>query len=129
MDDQAEVIRSMIRHEDDLANHRASWLNGGQGLLFTGMTFAWRETQGHSYLVTLFAVLGISVALLSLVALGSATFAVKNLLVWWEEHKGDYSGPPVVGVYPSSKMAYLSPRNALPLVYVAAWVSVLIMRG
>lgn len=131
MEQQAETIRAMIRHENELANHRASWLNGVQGLLFTAMAFAWKDVPAHPRLMTLLAGIGIVVALLSLVSLGMSTFAITRLLRWWEANKGSYSGAPVVGAFvnPESLFAYLAPWNILPLVFLVAWIFVLVIHG
>ena len=125
--EQAEIIRVMIRHENELANHRASWLNAVQGLLFAALAFAWKDVPTYPRLVTLLALVGIAVAVLSLVALGMATYAITQLLGYWKKKGGSYSGPPVVGAFvkPDSMLAYLTPWNLLPLVFLVACVSIL----
>jgi hypothetical protein len=41
MQTQVETFREMVRHENELMNHRVSWLLTLQGLLFTALGFAW----------------------------------------------------------------------------------------
>jgi hypothetical protein len=35
------VIRDMIKHENDVTNHRIMWLLIGQGFIANGFIFAW----------------------------------------------------------------------------------------
>ena len=38
------VIRQMIQHEDDLLNHRLTWMWTLEGLLFGAVGFMWKES-------------------------------------------------------------------------------------
>ena len=37
------IIREMIRHEDQLLNHRLTWMWTLQGLLFSAAAFLWKS--------------------------------------------------------------------------------------
>jgi len=43
--DDASTIRQMIAHEDDLINHRLTWLAQLQGFLFAALGFAWEKAS------------------------------------------------------------------------------------
>jgi hypothetical protein len=62
----ATVIREMIRHENDVTNHRIMWLLIGQGLIANAAVSAGRE---HRELVFLMAGVGILVTMSAFVIL------------------------------------------------------------
>lgn len=81
-----EIVRSMIKSENELINQRMTWVSTFNGFLFTSIAFAWDKSQ---VLVTVIAFLGIAVSLLSGAALLVANRAFRELYAWWLENKPD----------------------------------------
>lgn len=126
--EMAEIIRSMIRHENDLMHHRTQWLATFQGLLFAALGFTWKITDALA-LVVLLSVVGIVSALSGHIALTSAADAIENLKGWWEVNRPvSYKGPDVIGLRrkESWKDIFVT-WNLLPWLFVVAWVLVPIL--
>jgi hypothetical protein len=141
----AEIIRSLLAHETEVINQRITWLVTIQGLLYTGLGFAWDKADARQ-LVTIFSILGTLVALSAHTALGFAFIAAQDLVQWWEDHKDGYTGPDVAGGRPTPKSDrdirwlgirrldtrwldirwLLSPWRSLPWIFVFGWVMVAI---
>jgi hypothetical protein len=122
----AEIIRQMIRHEDDVINQRFTWLCQIQGFLFAALALAWKEPTADK-LAQVLCLLGITVSVTSWLALRSARSAVAELLEWWDKNKHlTYAGPDVFcrRVGPSWR-EYLLPWNILPVLFCLAWLVVL----
>ena len=127
----SDVIRSMIDRENDLINHRITWLTTIQGLLFASLGFAWDKHQ-TTVLIFVFCCLGIAISIIQLVALISATRAICGLSEWWEAHKpNDYFGPGVTGRSPAknSLFRYLVFWNWIPLLFIVTWAIILYVRA
>lgn len=125
----AEIIRQMIRHEDDVINQRFTWLCQIQGFLFAALALAWKEPTANQMALILWP-LGFIVSVTSWFALKSARKAVANLVRWWDENKAaSYAGPDVFGrrVEPSWR-DYLRPWNILPILFCLAWLIVFIIQ-
>ena len=128
------VIRSMIQHENELINHRLTWLTTVQGLLFASLGFAWdKPTSGA--LISLLCSLGVAVSVAALVALTGASLATANLCLWWDTHKPkDYKGPDVIGGRPSGGRRiqvisrYVGPWSYFPVLFIITWALVWIIR-
>ena len=121
------MLREMVRHEDDLRNHRITWLCQLQGFLFASLGFAWGKSQR---LTTILAVSGLTIGFLVLIALLSGTAAHLRIHKWWRQTRpGDYKGPDVFGLYalegtPPS-IIYFAAENWIPLVMMIGWILVL----
>jgi|GEM_PF-2549768 len=127
IEENAEVIRQLIQHENELTNHRMGWLNTVQGLLFASLAFAWDSTSGTN-LITILSVVGIGSAILAYVSLLMSSYAMNQLLGWWDQNSQGYTGPPVIGakfVPHTSILAFFAPSNLLSLLFIFAWVGVL----
>ena len=124
-----ETVRDLVRHENDLVNQRIGWLVQTQGLLFAALAFAWEKVPGLSYIL---AALGIA----SAISIGSAISlyspAVRGLEDWWNERVPEHQRKNRLVIGLSKRSAGLArllrPWRALPLVFIAAWVGVVIMR-
>lgn len=77
--EDAEIIRQVICHEDDLIDQRFTWLCQIQDFLFAALAFAWKEPTANR-LTQLLCLLGITVSVTSWFALRSAWLGVTNLL-------------------------------------------------
>jgi hypothetical protein len=121
---QLRVVREFVG-QDVIMNRRLGWLIQMQGFLFLALAFAWNTAPWA--LTILLSALGIGTAL-SLRP--TATFhdsEVQRLREWWDNHLPD--GPNVGGLWspPSGIRAYFWPSKALPMIFVAAWIAVLII--
>lgn len=137
----AEIIRGMIKHENELVNHRITWLSHLQGLLFAALGFAWGKENAH-WLVYCFCLLGCFIALSSLISLEGADQAINDMVWWWDTHKPkDFFGPDVIGLTNngimhrhgitmkvfSQKIAIrkeMYPWYLLPRLFIAAWLAI-----
>lgn len=125
-----ETIRSMIRFENELINHRLTWMSAFNGLLFTGLGFAW-EKPNATALIYVFAFLGIAVSGLCGLALLAANHAIRELCAWWDTAPAakDYSGPDVIGLRPVFVRAgrWLTTWTLLPGIFIIGWTAILII--
>lgn len=119
-----KIVRQMIRHEDNLTNHRISWLNTIQGLLFAALGFAWDK---EVYLVYLLCWLGVVVAITSGVALHCSREAGERLYKGFRRNKQELWYPDVVGYWDESwYIRYGSPWLVLPILFLITWVGIFI---
>ncbi len=105
----ANVIRSMIQHENSLTNDRISWLVTIQGLLFASFGIVWNSNTLSKELLSILGLLGILVAVSSLQSLTLANKARHELVAWWNDYIADksYEGPPIIGTYSASKQTLI----------------------
>jgi hypothetical protein len=130
IDKAAAVVRELMEHEAELLNHRMGWLVQTQGLLFASLAFAWDKSAPLAFLL---AGLGIATA----ISLGWATalvsLASKSIYKWWTENvpAEERERRLVVGLWGPSRgvMRMLRPWRALPLIFVIAWIGVIILRA
>jgi len=124
--EDARTVREMIFKEAELINHRFTWLATLQGLLFTALAFGWKDFRGLVYLL---AGLGVAASGSSLAVLWCSQEAIKKLARDWERNKPPgYTGPGVMGFIPMIPYFDLVlPWLALPVLFAAAWVTVLVM--
>ena len=50
-EEQKNIVRDMIQHEDNLLNHRLSWMLALQGLLVTALGVFWGKETPASWLI------------------------------------------------------------------------------
>ena len=128
--DEAETVRSMIKAENEFANHRLGWMNTINGLLFAGVAFAWGKVNA-SLIIGLFCVFGIFVCLTTFGGVVAAVRAMLRQFDWWERNKPTaYSGPEVIGIPPpvNGFLRYLlAPQLHPPLIFMMAWVAILVV--
>jgi hypothetical protein len=134
-------IRSMIDHEDQLRAQRLGWLFTLNGFLFTALGFAWNRSD--TWLVAIFAVVGIAAGISALSAMVISNHAVSGLadmVVGGATPAeigcpGQPNGPlPVMGArrkdYPLRMLVVaLYPWRFLPVVLIGAWIAILILRS
>lgn len=117
----ADVIREMIRHEDDLLIGRTNWLMTLQGLLFAAFAIGW-----NNWWMPLFvALMGIFFAAIFIPYLQLSERAIAKLLAWWDSNKTGYEGPPIMGLgYRDVPVHYwkFMPWDWLPKIFIAAWL-------
>jgi len=132
------VIRDLIKDENDLVNQRLGWLIQMEGLLFAALAFVWnRAPNGDAApkgLTILLAFLGIATVVSLWSALSLYSPAIRDMKKWWEDHQPEGTidepeGKGVIGMWhPSEGIGeLLRPWRALPIIFVTAWVGVLIL--
>lgn len=124
----AEVLRALIKQENDLTNHRTTWLLVAQGILFaaaaTFLKIDW-------FLALVIATLGIVVALSIGHALENSYKSRQYLKKQWRDRVSisefkweDF--PPLDGGYPELKpIKWLFPWIFLPWAIAVAWVIII----
>lgn len=124
---EAQVVREMIQHENDLINQRITWFGTLQGLLFAALAFAWGKAN-TSILFFLLAILGILLSASTYYAVQSSLKAIKTLREWWDNNKSaDYVGPDIIGRRPDSRsIPFLRPYVVFPTSFLIAWATILI---
>jgi hypothetical protein len=124
MDNSAETIRCMWRHEDTLTSHRLQWFSASQALLFAALAIALNKNS--VLLKYILAGVGIGTCLLAIPLFYVGSLAKRRLFYWWKGNRGNYSGPPVVGFFPESNsyLIFLAPANVLPFLFMTAWTVV-----
>ena len=128
--DDASTIRQMIAHEDDLINHRLTWLAQLQGFLFAALGFAWEKA---SVLVPGLVVVGIVTALSVHAACLFSGKAVDGLRKEWDANRPTpYDGPDVIGYRADNEGWFLGrflPWIVLPWLFALVWICIVIMWG
>ena len=122
--DNANTIRSMLQHEDRIANDRINWLITIQGLLFASLGFAWDKKDAKA-LIIVFSFMGIMVAFSAWCSLVISNQARHHLADWWDKNKPyDYVGPNVIGLtsFQPSLTRLLRPWRALPFLFILGWI-------
>lgn len=127
VDQHAEIVRAMIRHEDTITNYRISWFTAVQGLLFAGLFVAYQAKIALIFSVIIGV--GVGSCILTSISLIIGTRAKAAITRWWSENSQGYSGPPVVGYYPAhnSVLGHLAPSNLLPYVFIVAWGEIILL--
>lgn len=123
-----DVIREMIRHENDLANQRLGWLLTVQGLLFTATSLLW---TGSPLPVAVFCGVGGLSCLSVGYTLTRGSNAVKDLLATARTYKEALPHgmvfPPIIGSRHKA-IEWLVPARLLPWVFGLAWIAILVLR-
>ncbi|MCQ8106401.1 hypothetical protein NP590_20020 [Methylomonas sp. SURF-2] len=125
--DDANVIREMIKHENQLVDQRINWMSTIQGLLFAALAFSWDKAN---CLIPLLCGLGGVIAVITIINLGLATAATQLLLNWYKANHPSYSGPPIIGLYIKSPVdcKYIPYITSLPIwmtfAFLIAWILV-----
>ncbi len=126
---EAQIIRQMVYHENELVNHKITWFSMLQGLLFTALAFS-LNVEDAAIFVYLLSVLGIVVSISTFNTIQSGLTAIKTLRGWWDENKSmDYNGPDVIGRRPDSKsIPFLRPYVVFPICFIVAWAFIAIWK-
>jgi len=122
------IVRSMISREDDLVNHRMSWLAAFNGLLFAALGFCWDKPAAIP-LTQVFGWVGILVSAFHAEGIYEAGWAQRRLSIWWRERKPEtYDGPGVTGNKPFGKnygLMLINPWLLTATIFVVTWAIVL----
>ena len=126
--DYVGVIRQMIQHEDNLLNHRLTWMWTLEGLLFGAAGFMWKESVAPLIAVG-------TVGLLSCISVGYSLDrglrAVRDLLGIAGRFKDQLPKtialPPTIGSRRPA-IEWLLPGRFLPWVFGTAWIVLIGLR-
>ncbi len=99
MEKYSDEIRNLIKHENELVNHRLGWLMTTQSLLYVALGVVWKQGVGS---VIIIALVGILSCLSFGYALKFADKAIAQILETYrkklrEEGKEEKDYPPVIG--------------------------------
>jgi hypothetical protein len=127
--EEAKIIRDMVRHEDDLLNQRITWFSTIQGLLFAALALVWDKASSSSLVLTL-SLIGVILSASTFYALQRGLEAIRIQIEWWDKNKAtNYAGPDVIGRRPGLKSKnWLWPYFLFPVVFITAWTFILIWR-
>ena len=120
-----ELFRQMVRHENDLINHRMGWLLQFEGFLFAAASMVLEKS---SFIVPPLALLGIAAALSSWLALRGARAGIEKMAKKAEDLEKEHPGEPGVRAYMLGESwhgkvrEFLLPWSALPLALSIVWV-------
>jgi hypothetical protein len=128
--EEAKIIREMIRHENDLLNQRITWFSTIQGLLFAALALVWDKANSNS-LVIILSLIGGILSASTFYALQRGLEAIRIQIEWWDKNKtAGYSGPDIIGRRPSPKSRnFFWPYFLFPIVFIAAWTFILFWRA
>lgn len=111
---EPSVARDLIKHENDLINHRLSWFITIQGLLFAALGFAWGKTETRE-LVFVFCGLGMLTAVSTACVLWDGATAIEQL-----SKENSAVREPIIGRRAGiKKFAY--PWYSFPVLFGLAW--------
>jgi hypothetical protein len=136
-----EIYRDYMKHEDDLLNHRTTWLLVIQGFLFAtlGVLGEWQlpgnsldilYTERH-WLVYVLGFVGVSIAVAAFASILAANRAIDSLHGQWKALRRKHGNPDwdllpelAGGGHPTSKKLGKAPTLCIPVVVVIAWIIV-----
>ena len=127
-------VRAAIEHENTLTNNRFTWLLSSQAFLFAAFALIFEASTKndvvdalrpfYKYLLAVFALTGILVALFLSLGLLAAQHQHDALVRWWNEHTNKQTRksrhPPICGHIP--RFGLNLPYPTFPIVFVFAWL-------
>lgn len=124
----ADSLREMVRHENELTNHRLTWMATLNGLMLTGLGFIWGKPYDKQ-VIAVFCILGIIVCFSGFLSLQIAEDSKFELLrLWKEKNISSDMIPPIFAwarVHPLIRP--LLPWKVLPWALIASWVILFIV--
>jgi hypothetical protein len=122
------IVREMIKHEDELTNERLTWLGQFEGLLFVAYGLAVKDLN-DPVLTWVVCSLGLLIAVSVLFATWRADKATGELAKQWDWHKGSLEGdcwePDVQGIRGDKlRQKLLWPGRFLPILFALAWLAI-----
>jgi len=129
LEKRAEILRALIRHENDITNQRTTWLLVSQGILFAAAS-AFLKT--HWFPAVVVASVGIVLALSIGQSLHNSFQARQYLKRSWRERleKLGYQWddfPPLDGGVPGTQVVrWLFPWSVIPRVFIVAWAALIL---
>lgn len=120
LSDQPETNRGIIRHENDLMNHRLTWLMTAEGLLFTALGFALSKENAPmaKQLIPVLSFVGILLAASASIVLDAADIAI---IRWSYPHNDQKRNGDVIGYRGLPFVGLLAPWRVYPPMFICAW--------
>lgn len=119
-------VRQMIEHENELINHRLTWLMTSQSILFGAVAILWEKDK---VAVQLLCIVGFLVVASFGYSLFLANRAMWNLVDDWDRYASDHQTgelPPIYGLKKEwPKWPY--PWLFIPPVVAIAWFLLLLL--
>ena len=128
-EEYATTLRALIRHENDVSNHRTTWLMVTQGILAAATAALLKEYPWHTVVLAIVAVL-VTVSIGH--SLKNSYDSRQYFKRLWQSRVTErgYSMEdvlPLDGGYPGNKaIHWLLPGNFIPWVIVAAWLLLIV---
>jgi hypothetical protein len=122
------TLRAMVRHENEVTNHRTTWLMVMQGILFTAASALIKEYMVPTIIV---ALVGILIALSLGHAIQNSFHSRQYLKGLWRkriEERGYKIEDvlPLDGGYPGNPaISWLLPNTFIPKVIIGAWILII----
>lgn len=114
------ITRDLVKHENDLINHRLTWFITIQGLLFAALGFAWGKEDARQ-LIFVLCPLGMLTSVSTAFALWGAAAAIERLC-----NGRGLVGQAVIGRQAGiARFAY--PWFTFPVFFGLAWGAVLLI--
>jgi hypothetical protein len=115
-EENVNKLREMICHENDLLNHRMTWMWTFQGFLFAALAFAWNV---HKFPVVVFCFLGLVSSISFGYSFHIAHLAIGDLTIQAKRRENS-EGTPVIGR--EGHFTVLLPWRLLPWIMGIVWV-------
>ena len=124
-------VRSAIEHENELTNHRITWLLNSQAFLFAAFVLTFQASSRNDvapnnypvYKIVLSAIALTGIFVCAYLSLGilAAQKQHNTLVEWWQNRNKDHANhPPICGKAP---LAYINlPYYSFPFVFWIAWI-------
>jgi hypothetical protein len=125
---ERDVLRQMIRHEDQLRNDRLGWLLTLNGFLFAALGFAW-DGNDSAGLVFVLALLGVTIGASALAAMKVSHIAIAGLRR--PEHESSEQLAPIAGATHRDLPCWvriLVPWRVLPWALMLIWPLLFVLR-
>jgi hypothetical protein len=131
LEKRAEILRALIRHENEVTNQRTTWLLVSQGILFVAAA-SFEKT--HWFPAVVVGLAGMVIALSIGDALQNSFESRQYIKHGWRtllEQSGykweDF--PPLDGGVGLRVKAWLFPWSVIPRVFIVAWAALLLFFG
>lgn len=116
-----QTCRDLIKHENDLTNHRLTWLLTAEGLLFAALGFGLSKDNPDvgKHLIPVLSLVGVTLAASGSIVLDAADAAICRLSAVAPHVNGKeadvlgYRGLPMLGL--------LAPWRIYPPMFIVAW--------
>ncbi|MGD1915119.1 MAG: hypothetical protein ACFCBV_02880 [Phycisphaerales bacterium] len=118
----------MIQHENQLMDHRVTWLLAVESFLFAGLAFAWEKDESLAVVICFG---GSIFALLMLPVLVAAHSSIESMTKWWHDNrdKSQQQEPDVIGFRQNVWILKNVPAwYTLPVAIMIAWSTILLVQ-
>lgn len=129
LEKHAEILRALIRHENEVTNHRTAWLLVAQGILFAA---AANFIKVHWFPTVVVGVIGFGIAMSIGHSLSNSFDSRQYFKNSWRSLVSERGlrwedFPPLDGGFPGLKhRKWLAPWNFIPKALMAAWILLVI---